>query len=66
MSRQHCRTTSTKTAWAERAKDRCRDCHDRENSPKFDYDTYWAKIKHGAPAAEPQETESKTSSEESP
>jgi hypothetical protein len=22
-------------------------CHDRENSPKFNYDQYWDKIKHG-------------------
>ena len=30
-----------------RAKDCCTDCHDRENSPKFDFDKYWGKIRHG-------------------
>lgn len=29
------------------ARDACVHCHDRENSPNFDYSTYWAKIVHG-------------------
>ncbi|MCU0711214.1 MAG: hypothetical protein MUC43_04085 [Pirellula sp.] len=29
------------------AVDQCRKCHDLENSPKFDYATYWPKILHG-------------------
>jgi hypothetical protein len=29
------------------AKDQCIRCHDHENSPQFDYATYWPKIKHG-------------------
>lgn len=32
--------------WAARAKDSCVSCHDAENSPKFDYASYWEKIKH--------------------
>ncbi len=32
--------------WAAQAKDSCITCHDKENSPNFDYATYWAKIKH--------------------
>jgi 2',3'-cyclic-nucleotide 2'-phosphodiesterase (5'-nucleotidase family) len=28
------------------AKDSCVICHDKENSPDFDYATYWEKIKH--------------------
>jgi hypothetical protein len=32
------------------ARDRCIDCHDRENSPEFDYDEYWTQIRHGEPA----------------
>jgi hypothetical protein len=32
------------------ARDRCIDCHDRENSPKFTYDEYWTQIYHGQPA----------------
>lgn len=29
------------------AADQCRKCHDLENSPQFDYATYWPKILHG-------------------
>ena len=29
------------------AASQCIDCHDRENSPKFQYQTYWARIVHG-------------------
>jgi len=29
------------------AADQCARCHDRENSPVFDYDVYWPKIQHG-------------------
>jgi len=32
--------------WVAQAKDSCVVCHDKENSPDFDYETYWAKIKH--------------------
>jgi len=32
--------------YASRAKDSCVVCHDKENSPEFDYETYWEKIKH--------------------
>jgi len=32
--------------WALQAKDSCTVCHDQENSPEFDYATYWEKIKH--------------------
>lgn len=28
-------------------KDQCTRCHDQENSPKFGYERYWEKIKHG-------------------
>ncbi len=28
------------------ARDSCVECHDKENSPDFDYATYWEKIKH--------------------
>jgi cytochrome c554/c'-like protein len=27
--------------------DKCRKCHDGDNDPKFNLDTYWPKIKHG-------------------
>ena len=32
--------------WGSLAKDTCVTCHDAENSPDFDYATYWEKIKH--------------------
>jgi hypothetical protein len=43
------------TGCAGAAQDRCRDCHDRENSPKFEYHAYWTKIFHG-PAEKPAAT----------
>jgi hypothetical protein len=35
------------------AREQCTRCHDRENSPQFDYDTYWPRIEHGSPAKKP-------------
>lgn len=32
--------------WGSLAKDSCVTCHDQENSPNFDYASYWEKIKH--------------------
>ncbi|NTV04484.1 hypothetical protein HGA89_06210, partial [bacterium] len=32
--------------WAARARASCVTCHDQQNSPNFDYETYWEKIKH--------------------
>ncbi len=29
------------------AKEQCISCHDHENSPTFEYDSYWAEIAHG-------------------
>lgn len=29
------------------ARDECRSCHDRENSPEFEFDAYWSQIVHG-------------------
>lgn len=44
-SQAHVQQTSMKTPFA--AKDQCVRCHDHENSPKFDFTTYWARIEHG-------------------
>jgi hypothetical protein len=41
----HVRTPKVRTAFV--AKDQCTRCHDQENSPRFDYATYWARMKHG-------------------
>ena len=32
--------------WLAQAKDSCTLCHDKENSPEFDYAIYWEQIKH--------------------
>lgn len=32
--------------WVAKARASCLECHDAENSPEFDYETYWAKIAH--------------------
>jgi len=32
----------------------CVECHDKENSPRFDFDAYWAKIKHGREGLPPR------------
>lgn len=37
------------------ARDRCIQCHDHENSPKFNYDEFWAAITHGLPASPPKD-----------
>ena len=44
-SSRHCEKTTIKTVYD--ARDQCLQCHDRENSPLFDYDLYWPKILHG-------------------
>jgi hypothetical protein len=46
-SQGHVADSAVHTARFARAKDGCTACHDRENSPKFDYDKYWEKIRHG-------------------
>jgi hypothetical protein len=48
----HCGKTDVHTPYFGRAKDRCTGCHDRENSPKFDYDKYWEQVRHGEKASE--------------
>ena len=46
---QHTADPTIRTLFA--AKDQCLQCHDRENSPAFEYATYWQKIIHGAKVA---------------
>ncbi|MBN1908734.1 MAG: hypothetical protein JW818_03260 [Pirellulales bacterium] len=50
-----------KTTYGAGATDRCTVCHDQENSPRFDYSTYWPQIQHGVPAAEGTEPKTKMS-----
>ncbi len=49
-SRDHVDDPEIRTAYFARAGDQCVTCHDRENSPEFAYDGYWAQIRHGTPA----------------
>jgi hypothetical protein len=44
-SQAHVRNPKVRTPFA--ARDQCINCHDRENSPKFDYKEYWPRITHG-------------------
>jgi hypothetical protein len=41
----HTRNPAVRTGFA--ARDQCARCHDRENSPRFDYAGYWERILHG-------------------
>ena len=40
-----------------RAADQCTQCHDRENSPKFEYASYWSRIQHGPSTRPSREAE---------
>lgn len=57
----HVRDPTKRTPFA--AADQCIRCHDRENSPEFEFDAYWRRIVHGKPVAnnslgsDPQATE---------
>lgn len=42
----HQRDSAKKPSFA--AADQCAGCHDRENSPKFEYASYWEQIRHGS------------------
>lgn len=44
-SQAHVNNHATKPPWL--AREQCRNCHDHENSPQFDYDEFWMRIKHG-------------------
>jgi hypothetical protein len=55
-SAAHVRDPKVKTTFA--AKDQCSRCHDRENSPKYNYAVFWPQIRHGsAPASKQPATE---------
>lgn len=44
-SQAHVQSVKTRTPFT--ARDQCAKCHDPENSPLFQYDTYWPRIVHG-------------------
>ena len=46
-SQQHAAEPTIRTPYV--AKEQCISCHDHENSPEFEYDTYWDEIIHGSP-----------------
>jgi hypothetical protein len=45
----HTREPKVRTTYFGQAANQCVVCHDRENSPHFDFATYWEKIRHGKP-----------------
>lgn len=53
-SQAHVESPQIKTAYAEQSRNQCITCHDRENSPRFNYDEYWQKIVHGTQPASAQ------------
>ena len=54
-SSEHAALPEKRTPYA--AKEVCAQCHDRENSPAFEYKSYWAKIVHGAKVVTDKEVE---------
>jgi hypothetical protein len=50
----HVGRPSVKTLYA--AADRCVTCHDRENSPQFEYAVYWETIEHGGSEEPPAQS----------
>lgn len=44
-SQAHAEREQIKTSYL--ARDRCIRCHDRENSPDFEFEAYWPQIEHG-------------------
>ena len=46
----HVEDPTTYTAFD--AADQCVGCHDQENSPAFEYESYWEKIIHGGQSPE--------------
>jgi hypothetical protein len=52
-SREHVREPKVHTAYFGRAADQCVACHDVENSPRFDFNDYWSRIRHGKKEQQP-------------
>jgi hypothetical protein len=52
----HVDNDTVRTAYYEQARDRCVKCHDHDNSPEFDYVTYWPEIEHGTETSGVSET----------
>lgn len=46
-SQAHAEDPTVRTPYFQNAASTCVRCHDRENSPHFDYSTYWPQIEHG-------------------
>jgi hypothetical protein len=46
-SHAHARDSQVRTTFAGQASQQCVRCHDRENSPAFEFSGYWSQIQHG-------------------
>jgi hypothetical protein len=47
----HVAKSEVRTAYYEQARNHCVKCHDHDNSPDFEYATYWPRIEHGEETA---------------
>ncbi len=57
----HADDPTERTAYFAQAASHCVVCHDRENSPEFEYETYWDRIRHGdTPATRPSDVPPET------
>jgi len=61
-SARHAADPQQATGFGRAAAQQCTTCHDRENSPGFDYATYWKQIAHGTAAGEGSPARSATPS----
>jgi hypothetical protein len=50
-------TSNPTTRYGKTNRGNCRSCHDKQNSPRFDYNTYYKKIAHKTPKQPKIETE---------
>lgn len=46
-SREHVREPKIRTGYFAQEANQCVVCHDHENSPKFEFEAYWDRIRHG-------------------
>ena len=67
-SQSHVADPAVHTSRFASASTSCLECHDVENSPHFDYETYWTRIRHAdpTPSGTPSATTSENPSEDRP
>ncbi len=63
-SQAHVDDPERRTTRFARADTSCIACHDHENSPEFEYDPYWAKVRHGRSSDESSNVPSRDTTSE--